>query len=197
MIQIFTSLSELLYKNPILVSYFTAFFSEELIILLAVISGRGLIPFYILFIFSILGALTIETIFYLIGGSRLGLVFKKRFINHEPNIEKKRYFFYILLSKFIYGTRMASSLYFGMHKMPYKKFLLYNLISSFLWSIIMLPAAYFAGKGFDHILRISRGIEKLGFFILIAIIIAFVINHIVRKILMKSEKSIEDKTKII
>ena len=172
-------------EYPSLVSFISAILSEEILLFIAILSGRGILPFYQVFIFGILGVTFIDLIFFYIGRSRLMNPFVK-FFNLEESInqiQSKKRIFALFLSKFIYVTRMASIFYLGIHKMSYKKFFIYNFLSVILWAIIMLPIGFLAGKGFNIFLKAVKGFERLSTTILITIILVFIINLIVKKII--------------
>src|ERR1044071_106605 len=49
----------------------------------------------------------------------------------------------IFLSKYIYGLRWASCVFYGVGRMPYLRFLLLSFASCFLWVLILSGAGYF------------------------------------------------------
>src|SRR6186997_2788019 len=49
----------------------------------------------------------------------------------------------IFLSKYIYGLRWASCVFYGVGRMPYLRFLLVSFASCFLWVFILAGAGYF------------------------------------------------------
>src|ERR1044072_7017981 len=49
----------------------------------------------------------------------------------------------IFLSKYIYGLRWASCVFYGVWRMPFLRFLLVSLGSCFLWVFILSGAGYF------------------------------------------------------
>jgi hypothetical protein len=49
----------------------------------------------------------------------------------------------IFLSKYIYGLRWASCVFYGVGRMPYLRFLLLSFSSCFLWVFVLSGAGYF------------------------------------------------------
>src|SRR5882672_2219287 len=64
----------------------------------------------------------------------------------KPRIEKLTNKFgslSIFLSKYIYGLRWASCIFYGVGRMPYLRFLLVSLASCFIWVSVLSGAGYF------------------------------------------------------
>ncbi len=49
----------------------------------------------------------------------------------------------IFLSKYVYGLRTASCVFYGMAKMPYTRFLPLSIASCFMWVLLLSGAGYF------------------------------------------------------
>ena len=183
--------------NPYLVSSIGGFLSEEFLVFLAILSGRGLLKLWIVFVFGFFGIFLSDSLWFYLGKSKI-IGFIKKLINLEKKIEKldermdfidkKRNFVYILATKFVYGTRIASIVYYSIKGMKYKKFLFYDFFAVLIWLVIMVPAAWFAGKGFHRALKFTRGIEILFTVILITWIVTYIINKIMKLIIEKELK---------
>src|SRR5260370_34005875 len=67
----------------------------------------------------------------------------------QPRIEKLTNKFgplSIFLSKYIYGLRWASCVFYGVGKMPYLRFLLVSLACCFLWVFVLSLSGYFFSR---------------------------------------------------
>ncbi|MDP2926191.1 MAG: VTT domain-containing protein [Nanoarchaeota archaeon] len=198
---IFNELALLVSLHPYMISFISGVISEELVVFLAILSGRDLLPFWIVLIFGTLGALFLNSLWFLLGKSRFGKkidhYFLKKLKKHKSHIQKlysinrKRNLFYLIGTKFIYGTRNVAAFYYGMKGMGYKKFIVYDSIAMIIWALIMLPAGWLAGNGFNRLLKLTRGVEKFLAVILFSAIVIYIIQHIIRKILVRN-KSIPD-----
>jgi len=180
--------------HPYISSLLVGFISEELLIFLAVLSGKGEISFLPVFIFGLIGVFLIDCFWYFLGRSSYGkkvYEFLLRSRNttkteHEHKfVNKKRHFLYITLSKFVYGTRNLTDAYFGIKNMPFKKFLVYDIGALLIWSSIMLSAGWLAGKGFDILLKYTKGVQKLFAFLFIAVIIVLIVRRLLKIIFYK------------
>src|SRR5689334_7240549 len=56
----------------------------------------------------------------------------------------------IFLSKYIYGLRWASCVFYGVGRMPYIRFLLLSFASCFLWVSVLSGAGYFFSGAVDR-----------------------------------------------
>mgnify|MGYP001615169866 CR=1 FL=1 len=187
--EIFIFLESIIKMYPVLTVFVSSFFSEELIVFLAILSGKGMINFWIVFFTSIFGLLCFDFLCFLIGRSRFGDYVWKRFLSkyHKDvaGVNKKRTFFYFLITKFIYGTRLISLFYYGIRKLSYRRFFVYDFVSLVFWACILLPAGWLAGKGFDMLLNFTKGAEKLFAFVLITFILIYVIHRMAVRMLKK------------
>lgn len=99
----------------------------------------------------------------------------------QPRIEKlidKFGSFAIIISKYIYGIRVAMCVFYGVAKMPFPRFLMLSAISCSLWVFILSSVGYFF-SGF--ITSILGDYEKIGialfFIVMVGIIIFYVLER--------------------
>ncbi len=99
----------------------------------------------------------------------------------QPRIEKlinKFGGFAIVISKYIYGFRAAMSVFYGIGKMPYGRFLLLDTISCAVWAFILASVGYFFSGAITNIIGDFKKIGVALFFIvLIGIIIFYVVER--------------------
>ncbi len=167
---------------------------QEFILLLSFLSGQGLIPFWFIFVSSIVAVFIMDSLFFSFGKFPLIRGFFEKFhINFKrasvflSEATGKSIFFTLFSAKFIYGTRFALIVYFGSKKMSYWYFLKRDLPATALWSVIMVPLAYLAGKGVLSSLGVVKNIQiiiALG--IIFMIIMMFVGHKLASYILKKS-----------
>lgn len=165
-------------------------FGEEVVVFLAVLSGRGIVPFYEVFFFGILGVLIIDSVMFFSGRYLYeGFLSKYKFISKRMNkiklkpgaVKSKKLPVYIFITKFIWGTRIPSILYLGTQKIKYLRFIVYDFLAIMLWALIILPVSWLAGRGFTRLLGIVRGAERLLVVALIVALIFFVASKIFSK----------------
>jgi membrane-associated protein len=79
----------------------------------------------------------------------------------------------IVISKYIYGIRVAMSLFYGVGKMPFTRFLILDAISCGLWVFLLSGAGYFFSGFVTSILGDFQQIGIALFFIVLTGIVVF------------------------
>jgi membrane-associated protein len=74
----------------------------------------------------------------------------------------------IFLSKYIYGLRWASCVFYGVGRMPYLRFLLVSFGSCFAWVFILSGAGYFFSSAVMRLIGDFRHIGKILLVIVVA-----------------------------
>lgn len=77
----------------------------------------------------------------------------------------------IFLSKYIYGLRWASSVFHGVGRMPYLRFLLLSFASCFLWVFILSGAGYFFSGA---VMGVIGDFQRVGKVLLVIVVIGIV-----------------------
>jgi len=89
----------------------------------------------------------------------------------KPRIEKLTNKFgslSIFLSKYIYGLRWASCVFYGVGRMPYLRFLLVSLGSCFAWVFILSGAGYFFSGA---VMGLIGDFQRLGKVLLVIVVV--------------------------
>ena len=138
-----------------------------------------------------LGGLVGDTI-----GYSIGRLFRKTVADYsfykmaQPRIERllsKFGNFAIIVSKYIYGLRVAMCLFYGIGRMPFLRFLLLDFISCSIWVLLLAGTGYFFSGAITSIIGDFKQIGVALFFIVLGGIIIF---YLIERFLL-SEK-IED-----
>src|SRR6267378_2892454 len=74
----------------------------------------------------------------------------------------------IFLSKYIYGLRWASCIFYGVGRMPYLRFMLLSLASCFTWVLILSGAGYFFSGA---VISILGDFQRLGKVLLVIVVV--------------------------
>lgn len=94
----------------------------------------------------------------------------------QPRVEKLMSKFggsAIIISKYIYGIRMAVCLSYGVARMPFIRFLMLSTVSCFLWVLLLAGTGYFFSGAITSIIGDFHQIGIALFFIVIVGIAAF------------------------
>jgi len=74
----------------------------------------------------------------------------------------------IFLSKYIYGLRWASCIFYGVGRMPYLRFVLLSLASCFAWVLILSGAGYFFSGA---VIGVIGDFQRLGKVLLVIVVV--------------------------
>ena len=92
----------------------------------------------------------------------------------QPRLEKLTTKFgglTIFLSKYIYGLRWASCVFYGVGRMPYLRFLVLSFASCFMWVFVLAGAGYFFSGA---VMRFIGDFQRLGKVLLIIVLLGIV-----------------------
>jgi membrane protein DedA with SNARE-associated domain len=85
----------------------------------------------------------------------------------------------IFLSKYIYGLRTASCVFYGVARMPYPRFLLLTFFSCALWVFILAGAGYFFSGAITNLIG---DFHQIGFFLLVIVVIGITAFYLVERL---------------
>src|SRR5215204_764762 len=77
----------------------------------------------------------------------------------------------IFLSKYIYGLRWASCVFYGVGRMPYLRFLVLSFASCFLWVFVLSGAGYFFSGA---VMNLIGDFQRLGKVLLVIVVLGVV-----------------------
>lgn len=128
-------------------------------------------------IFGTAGGVTGDSMGYLIGRIFHENAKHYRFYQMaQPRVEKLMAKFggsAIIISKYIYGIRVAVCLSFGVARMPFLRFLMLSTVSCFLWVLFLSGTGYFFSGAITSIIGDFHQIGIALFFIVVIGITAF------------------------
>jgi membrane-associated protein len=84
----------------------------------------------------------------------------------------------IFLSKYIYGLRWASCIFYGVSRMPYLRFVLLSLASCFAWVLVLSGAGYFFSGA---VIGIIGDFERLGKVLLVIVVLGIVGFYLIER----------------
>lgn len=79
----------------------------------------------------------------------------------------------LFLSKYIYGLRTASCIFYGVVKMPYLRFLLLSFCSCFVWVFLLSGAGFFFSSTITNLIGDFHQIGKVLLVLVVAGIVGF------------------------
>ena len=90
----------------------------------------------------------------------------------------------IFLSKYIYGLRWASCIFYGVGRMPYLRFVLLSLASCFAWVLVLSGAGYFFSGA---VIGILGDFQRLGKVLLVIVVVGIVAFYLVERFYLSSK----------
>jgi membrane protein DedA with SNARE-associated domain len=119
-----------------------------------------------------LGGAVSDNIAYLTGREfRKGVRDLRFYRSAKPRMERLTTNFgplSIFLSKYIYGLRWASCIFYGVGRMPYVRFVLLSLASCFAWVLILSGAGYFFSGA---VISVIGDFQRLGKVLLVIVVV--------------------------
>ena len=177
--------------HQILIIFFGSFFfGDTVIISLALLSAKGIISIPFILIFGFLGTITSDTIWFYTGKYFLNRPYLKkktkkhdRLLSSINNLTGKKPFLFLLLAKFMYGTRIFFIIYLSARKIKFLTFLVFDMLGTAIWLITLTTIGWLAGKGASNLLPfLKEGEYILTMIIVLAIIIKFTTRWVTKKI---------------
>jgi membrane protein DedA with SNARE-associated domain len=84
----------------------------------------------------------------------------------------------IFLSKYIYGLRWASCVFYGVGRMPYLRFLLLSFASCFMWVFVLSGAGYFFSGA---VMGLIGDFQRLGKVLLVIVVLGIVAFYLAER----------------
>jgi len=137
----------------------------------------GHLSFLKVYIFGTLGGMVGDSFGYMIGR-----LFQQTVRNHsfykmaQPRIERlteKFGGFSVIVSKYIYGIRVAMCLFSGIGRMPFHKFVFLDFISCSIWVLALSSVGFFFSGAISTIIGDFKQIGITLFFVVLGAVIVF------------------------
>lgn len=135
-----------------------------------------------LLLWATLGGCLSDNIAYFAGRAFCEGVREFRFYRMaKPRIERLTNKFGVLsifLSKYIYGLRWASCVFYGVAHMPYLRFLMVSFFSCLLWVFILAGAGYFFSGA---VMNLIGDFQRLGKVLLVIVVVGIVGFYLIER----------------
>ncbi len=180
---------------PYSISYFGTFFGgEEVILFLAGLSAYGYINFWALFFFCLIGTMSSDCLVFFLARTRIVNKIRtwknaaggyEKFVHVMGKTIKNNTFLSLLITKFLYGTRIITIVYFSRERLAFRKFFAYNIVVVGVWLSLILPIGWLGGKGLGLFAAIFKDIQLGIFLILIAAIIVYITRRWISNLILQ------------
>lgn len=122
-----------------------------------------------------LGGVASDNIAYAAGRSfRKGVRDLRFYRSASPRMERLTTKFgplSIFISKYIYGLRWATCIFYGVGRMPYLRFLMLSVASCFLWVFVLSGAGYFFSGA---VIGLIGDFQRLGRVLLVIVVVGII-----------------------
>jgi membrane protein DedA with SNARE-associated domain len=180
--------------------FFLAMIEGDITLLLAGVLAHsgffGEYSFLKVFTAGTLGGAVSDNIAYLVGRAFRQSVSSFRFYRAaQPRLERltaKVGPLAIFLSKYIYGLRTATCVFYGVGRMPYTRFLPLTFLSCALWVFILSGAGYFFSGA---VINILGDFHQIGFFLLVIVVLGITAFYLVERLYIS--KKVEQKSPVL
>ena len=178
-------LNDLLFQYGLYAVFILVMFEGDITLLLAGVLAHsgffGEYSFAQVLIWGTLGGCLSDNLAYFAGRGFCEGVRQFRFYRvAQPRLERLTRKFgplSIFLSKFIYGLRWASCVFYGVGHMPYLRFLVLSFSSCFLWVFVLSGAGYFFSGAVMGLIGDFQRVGKVLLVIVIVGIAAFYLTE--------------------
>ena len=200
--ELFKELMLVLLAYEPLVSFVAGLLNEDLLFFLAFLAGEGSLNLGIVFVLGFFGIMAHDIILYLIVRLPACQSFVKRWnpgkrhqgiVRFIQTIGRNGYLIPLMISKFIYGTRVALAWYAAHHEPRFWRYFARNALAVIVWLAVMLPIGWLAGRGFSELAHVVRGIEKVIGVLVLFVILMYLINYVLKRFFLRRAKKFVDK----
>ncbi|NCN52055.1 hypothetical protein GW931_03520 [archaeon] len=164
--------------SPLLYALLGGIFGDSFMILVGFLYSQGEIPLLEPIIFTLIGLVLADCIFYFIGASSYFSKLKKTKIGGK--ILKKtnsaidfltgnNLVVALFYCKFITGAKFIINVYLGERKIPFKRYFTLNLVMAIFWTVVSWSVGYLSGAGFSWIWEYFESLALASFFIIVII----------------------------
>lgn len=103
-------------------------------------------------------------------------------------LTRRRHFVALLITKFLFGTRIIMLLYLSKEKMTFRTFLIYNSFVTIIWALAVVGLGWLAGRGVVWASDIFGDITFALGLLLIAVVVLYGLRLWLNEIIVEGEK---------
>jgi membrane protein DedA with SNARE-associated domain len=147
--------------------------------------------FALVLLWGTLGGFLSDNLAYAAGrGFRKGVRDLRFYRRNSPRMERLTTKFgplSIFLSKYIYGLRWATCIFYGVGRMPYLRFVMLSLASCFVWVFVLSGAGYFFSGA---VMGLIGDFQRMGKVLLVIVVLGIVGFYLAERFWLS--KKVED-----
>jgi membrane protein DedA with SNARE-associated domain len=161
---------------------------EAAVLAITFFAAQGFLPLWTVVLFGFMGSMFADSLIFLLARSSFfkNMRIYKRMLEKYNSRKKQisaisrgKYFYILLIAKFLYGTRTITTIYLSLKPLGFLRYTFMNAIITALWFGVMIPLGWLAGRGFTTLLSSLKKFELiLTILILISVILYFVYKKV-------------------
>ena len=154
------------------------FFGETVIVPAAFLAGEGLLSVTLVSIAAYLGTIISDMAWFYVGPPLFAYAHRFQKISEKSevvlariqDIYADRPMRALVVSKFVFGTRILTIIYLSTKKISVFRFLSVNLVSTFLWLVAVVAIGFLAGKSIVNLLPFLSDVKYILLILVILVI---------------------------
>ncbi len=188
------------YLEYLVIFLGAAFGGEFVLLALGFLAAQKVISIFSLVIFSLLGTLFSDTLWFFLGRT----IFVRKIVAHRyanntifvinkaiQRVSKGNNLFALIIAKFLVGTRILLIMFVGSKIIKFKDFIRQDILAIILWLTVIIPIGFISGLGFTYFASILENIYMAIGFVLLIIFLSIMLEIWLKKRLT------EDSTDVI
>lgn len=104
------------------------------------------------------------------------------------HLTRRRHFVALLITKFLFGTRIIMLLYLAKERLTFRAFLFINAVVTLIWSVVVVGLGWFAGRGVVWASDLFGNITFALGLLLIAVVVVYGIRVWLNEIIVEGER---------
>ncbi len=183
--------------HPYIVPFFGAFIGgeETILVISALAAGGGALSFTEVLGLSFAGTVISDTMWFLFGShfsvwieSKPRMHKRLESVGHfVDGFTKGRYFRALMITKFLYGTRIIMIFFLSNKRLTFRQFVVQNFIVTALWSTVVCTIGWFAGKGISSAERAFGSLSIALSIIVVSLLVIYGVRVWLNKIVVEKE----------
>lgn len=154
------------------------FFGETVIIPAAFLAGQDILSLTEVFWVTYLGTIIADTLWFFAGPPLFRFAHRFEWIAKRSEsvlmkvetLYANQPFRALLVSKFVYGTRILTIIYLSFRKISAVRFLVVNLLGTFVWLLAIVAIGWLAGKSIINLIPVLSDLKYV-LLIIVALIV--------------------------
>lgn len=149
-----------LFPHPYLLPFIGSIVGGEgVVFIVSALAAQGALPFFAVLFMSYLGTLLSDAVWFLFGKRGVHHIASKpsvqtrleRVATFARRVTGNRYLLTLIITKFLYGTRIITIVYMAREGVPFARFCAYNSVATGIWVTVVCTTGWLTGRGITWI----------------------------------------------